>query len=59
MKNNKNIKTITLDDFMKANRHGEWMALSENERGFVSKHKIHRSKKSYNRKSKHKQKIKT
>lgn len=55
MKRNKNIqKTFTFDDFIKANRHGEWLALSENERGFVSKHKIHRSKKSYSRHNKHK-----
>jgi len=50
MKHNKNIK---FSDFIKANRHGEWLALFENERGFISKHKIHRSKKTYIRNLKH------
>lgn len=57
MKSNKNIKNFTLTDYVKANRHGEWLGIYENERGFVSKHKVHHSKKSYNRKSKHKYEI--
>lgn len=47
-------KKITLTDYVKASRHGEWQAINENERGFISKHKIHRSMKTYSRKSKHK-----
>ncbi|NPV13130.1 MAG: hypothetical protein HPY57_15290 [Ignavibacteria bacterium] len=55
MKARKNIKKIiTLNNYIKANRHGEWLAHNENERGFISKHKIHHSKKSYTRKLKHK-----
>jgi hypothetical protein len=41
-------------DYINANTHGEWLAMSENERGFISKHKVHKSKKSYIRKPKHK-----
>jgi len=54
-KRKRNIKkTITMNDILKATRHGEWMATNENECGFVSKHKVHKSKKNYTRKSKHK-----
>ena len=42
-------------DYVKANNHGEWLATNEN--GFVSKHKIHRSEKQYQRKPKHKNEL--
>jgi len=47
-------KSITMDDILKATRHGEWLANNEFECGFVSKHKVHKSKKNYTRKTKHK-----
>lgn len=43
-----------LNDYIKANRKGSREAELEYETGFVSKHKIHKSKKIYNRKKKHK-----
>ena len=47
MKNKKDII-----EYVKASSHGEWLANKDN--GFKSKHKIHKSKKSYTRKLKHK-----
>ena len=47
MKNNKHITK-----YVKASSHGEWMANNDN--GFESNHKIHKSKKNYSRKIKHK-----
>jgi hypothetical protein len=49
----KNIK-ITQKDYVKASRHGEWLANNENATGFVSIYKAHDSKKTYTRKLKHK-----
>lgn len=43
--------------YIKASGHGEWMALNEFETGFVSKHSIHASKKTYKRKPKHKNEL--
>jgi len=48
----KNLKHIK--DYVNANKHGEWLAEFHN--GFKSIHKIHKSKKKYNRKNKHKNK---
>lgn len=45
---------ITQRDYIKANKIGNRLAELENSTGFVSKHKIHTSKKAYTRKSKHK-----
>jgi len=39
-------------EYVKASSHGEWLANDDNR--FKSKHKIHKSKKYYSRKSKHK-----
>jgi hypothetical protein len=49
--NGKNIKlgTYTQDDYIKANRRGRREEL-ENSIGFVTVHKVHASKKTYNRK---------
>lgn len=52
MKNNKRNTTL---DYVKANTHGEWLANNENEKGFVSKHKVHTSTRQYKRKNKHKE----
>lgn len=41
-----------LDDYVKANRKGSRDAELENKTGWVSIHKVHRSKKSYNRRDK-------
>jgi len=46
----KNIKKITTVDYVKACRHGEFMAMNENQAGFVAMHKTHKSKKAYDRK---------
>jgi len=43
-------------DYLKANRKGSRLAEIENSNGFISKHKVHKSKKSYTRKLKHKAK---
>lgn len=40
-----------LDPYIKANRKGSRDAELENSTGFVSKHKVHRSLKSYSRKN--------
>jgi hypothetical protein len=45
---------MTREQYIKANRNGSRQAELENATGFVSKHKVHRSKKTYSRKSKHK-----
>jgi len=45
-------------DYLKANRKGSRDAEIEYSSGFVSKHKIHKNKKSYTRKIKHKAKSK-
>jgi hypothetical protein len=41
-------------DYIKANRNGSRQAELEDQTGFTSKHKVHKSKKAYTRKSKHK-----
>jgi len=41
-----------ITEYVKASSHGEWMANDDN--SFKSKHKIHKSKKNYSRKLKHK-----
>jgi len=43
-------------DYVKANRKGSRDAEIETSSGFISKHKVHKSKKSYTRKYKHKAK---
>lgn len=40
---------ITKEDYIKASRRGSREAELELSPGFVSKHKVHKSKKSYNR----------
>jgi hypothetical protein len=51
----KNKLSITLDDYIKASKKGSREAEIELlGPGFHSKNKIHRSKKTYNRKQKHK-----
>lgn len=53
-KKNKHSKLM---DYIKANRKGSREAELEDSNGFKSKHKIHKSKKSYTRKIKHKNKV--
>lgn len=43
----------TMDDYIKANRKGSRDAELSFEHGWKAKHKVHRSKKNYNRKEKH------
>ena len=50
MKKNDNI----FDDYLKANRRGSRLGEQENQTGWTSKHKVHRSKKAYTRKVKYK-----
>lgn len=50
----KYVKRIGVDDYVKANRIGSRNSEMENQSGWQSKHKIHKSKKAYNRKEKHK-----
>jgi hypothetical protein len=45
---------ITQADYIKANKIGNRNAELENQTGFVSKHKVHKNKKAYTRKQKHK-----
>jgi hypothetical protein len=52
-KGNRSLKFDT-EAYVKASRHGEWQGTMENENGFVSMHKVHKNKKAYNRKPKHK-----
>ena len=40
-------------DYIKANRHGEWLANNENSTGWISIHKVHPTKKSYKRNTKY------
>jgi len=47
-------KLFSWIDYIKANRKGSRDAELDSEAGFVSKHKVHKSKKSYSRKLKHK-----
>lgn len=55
MAKKKKIKTkFTLEDYIKANRQGSRQAELENTTGFKSTHKVHKSKKTYSRKNKHK-----
>lgn len=55
MAKKKNIKTtFTLTDYIKANRKGSRAAELEDSTGFKSTHKVHKSKKTYSRKKKHK-----
>ena len=42
-------------DYIKANRRGAREAQLENENGWVSSHKVHKSNKNYTRKQKHKE----
>jgi hypothetical protein len=42
-----------ISDYIKANREGSRNSELENSTGWVSKHKVHKSKKTYNRKNKH------
>lgn len=51
-KNLQNI--ITTDEYLNANRHGEWLANNENSTGWKSTHKVHKSGGVYTRKTKHK-----
>jgi len=52
------IKIATVEDYVKANRKGSREAeLELNNNGWTTKHKVHRSKKQYTRKSKHKNKL--
>ena len=44
------VKEFTTLDFIKANRVGSKQAEQECEHGFTSKHKVHKSKKTYSRK---------
>jgi len=46
-------KKKNIDEYVKASRHGEWLANNENSTGFVSICKAHKSKKTYTRKNKH------
>jgi len=47
----KSKKDKQLDDYIKANRNGSRQAELECSTGFVAKHKVHKSKKTYNRKT--------
>jgi len=49
-----NIKKITEDDYIKANRRGSREAELENQSGWNATHKVHKSKKDYCRNEKHK-----
>jgi len=51
-KNVKNIEKRKVIDYVNANSHGEWLANKDN--GWVSKSKVHSSKKEYKRNPKHK-----
>lgn len=44
---------FTEEDYIKANRRGSREAELELSTGFVAKHKIHKSEKTYSRKDKH------
>ena len=48
----KNILRFGIDDYVKANRIGSRNSEIENQSGWQSKHKIHKSKKLYSRKNK-------
>jgi hypothetical protein len=52
----KRTKEDAIEMYIKANRKGSRQAELESENGFTAKHKTHKSKKTYNRKSKHKSK---
>ena len=45
---------MTQTDYIKANRKGSREAELENQTGWCRSHKVHRSKKNYSRKTKHK-----
>ena len=45
---------MTQEDYIKANRKGSRDAEIENSTGFNGTHKVHKSKKNYTRKEKHK-----
>lgn len=45
---------LTKEDYIKASRRGSREAELENQTGWTAKHKVHKSKKNYTRKSKHK-----
>jgi len=47
-----------ISDYIKANRKGSRDAENEFSTGFSSKHKVHKSNKTYSRKKKHKNEIK-
>lgn len=48
------IGKFTIEDSMKANRKASREISLENSTGWVSTHKVHKSEKTYSRKSKHK-----
>jgi len=48
------IKKFTIEAYIKANRRGSRQAELENSTGFIAKNKVHMSKKTYTRKTKHK-----
>jgi hypothetical protein len=47
-------RNITIEDYIKAARKGSRQAELEDSTGWTAKHKVHKSKKNYNRKYKHK-----
>jgi len=53
MTKKKKIKDVN-NDYIKANNHGEWLAINEFSTGYISIHKTHKSEKTYSRKKKHK-----
>lgn len=54
-KRKKKLKTkLTIEDYIKASRRGSREAELENQSGWTAKHKVHKSKKNYTRKTKHK-----
>jgi hypothetical protein len=44
---------ITKEDYLKANRIGSRMAEMEGQTGWTAKNKVHRNKKAYSRRDKH------
>jgi len=48
-------KPNTIEDYLKAVKRADRAFELENENGFVAHHKVHKSKKTYTRKSKHKE----
>ena len=50
MAKSKNIKKERICEYVAASKHGEFMAMNECITGFTSTHKVHKSKKAYDRK---------